>query len=98
MALKNRRDLELEERVRSIVAKLIGEEVYQAVRETITEQLALRFGALPDARKARAAIRTFRPDWSRRRGWPEANDNTKPPAESRGREEVNRFSPPKLVR
>lgn len=63
---RRKRNSNFEARVRLIVARLIGEKVEEVVRQTIVEQLALRFGALPDARKARAVIRTFRPDWNRR--------------------------------
>ncbi len=99
------RDSVFEARVRSIVARLIGEKVEEVVRTTIIEQLALRFGAVPDARKARAVIRAFRPDWNRRGQWKEMmksveeNDQENDSATTdTAREKVTSFSPPRLVR
>jgi hypothetical protein len=101
-----KRDSQFEARVRSIVARLIGERVEEVVRTTIVEQLALRFGAVPDARKARAVIRAFRPDWYRRGTWKEmmksieedVGENDGSAIEAPKREKVTSFSPPRLVR
>ncbi len=101
-----KRDSDLEARVRSIVARLIGERVEEVVRTTIVEQLALRFGAVPDARKARAVIRAFRPDWNQRGRWKEViksneedvEESDSAAIEAPKREKVTSFSPPRLVR
>ena len=86
--------------VQSVVVQLIGEQLFEVVQRTIAEQLALRFGEVPDVRKAGAALRTFRPDWSRRR-----DSNVRQAFRPRSEEENvpeeqnhRRFAPPKLVK